>query len=212
MKLSPSLRRLNFTAHLTASLSWIGALAVFFAHAVASVASQDAQLVRAACIAMGITAWFVILPLSIGSVVTGLIQALGTAWGLVRHYWVLAKLLLTALATVVLLLKLAPISTVSSAALASTFSPADFSGLRMSLLIHAFAGMLVLLTIAVLAVYKPAGLTPHGARKAGSGHTEPGEPTVLPRWVRAFAVALGIFVVVVLVMLHGGHGPGMHAS
>lgn len=212
MKLSPSLSRLNLTAHIAASLGWAGALAVFLAHAVASAASQNSELVRAASIAMGITAWFVILPLSIGSVATGLVQALGTAWGLVRHYWVLAKLLLTALATVVLLLKLGPISTLSAAAFASTFSPTDFSGLRLSLLLHALGGLLLLLTIAVLAMYKPAGLTPYGARKLRNGRSERAEPIRLPSWVKVFAFVSGILLLLVLVMLQGGHGPGMHAG
>ena len=41
-----------------------GALLVFLAHAVASLTVQDDALQRAVCIAMGVTAWAVILPLS----------------------------------------------------------------------------------------------------------------------------------------------------
>ena len=52
------------------------------------------------------TAWFVLVPLAVASLLTGLDQALGTKWGLFRHYWVLAKLLITVVATVVLLLYL----------------------------------------------------------------------------------------------------------
>ena len=85
MTMTPSLRKVALTAHVTASVGWLGALAVFLAHAVASITSQDAVIVRAACIAMGLTAWFVIFPLSITSLITGLIQALGTAWGVFRH-------------------------------------------------------------------------------------------------------------------------------
>lgn len=51
-------------------------------------------MVRAAALAMGLTAWFVILPLSLAALTTGLVQALGTAWGSFRHYWILFKLLL----------------------------------------------------------------------------------------------------------------------
>ena len=49
----------------SASVGWLGALAVFLAHAVASVISKNEQMVRAASIAMGVTAWFVILSLSL---------------------------------------------------------------------------------------------------------------------------------------------------
>jgi hypothetical protein len=104
MIMTPPIRKLTLTTHVTASVGWIGALAVFFAHALAGWFSQDEHIVRAVSIAMGITAWFVILPLSLTSFATGLIQALGTAWGLLRHYWIVFKLLLTAIATIVLLL------------------------------------------------------------------------------------------------------------
>src|ERR687892_11222 len=131
MTLTPPLRKLTLTAHVTASVGWIGALAVFLAHAVASLISQDAQMVRAASLAMALSAWFVILPLSLASLITGLVQALGTPWGLFRHYWVVAKLLLTVVATIVLLLKLESISHLAGAAAETTFSSDDLTGLRI---------------------------------------------------------------------------------
>ena len=151
-------------------------------------------MVRAASLAMGLTAWFVILPLSLASLTTGLVQALGTAWGLLRHYWILFKLLLTAVATDVLLLKLGPISYLADAAAETTFSSADLIGLRTSLMIHAGGGLLVLLAAAALAVYKPQGMTPYGMRKQheqramlkGDTGMEPGcgSTIVTPRWVK----------------------------
>ncbi|TWO63321.1 hypothetical protein FN976_28550, partial [Caenimonas sedimenti] len=110
MTMSPRTRKLMLTAHITSSVGWCGALAVFLAHALVGLVSKEDQVVRAMSIAMGVTAWLVIMPLSLATLATGLTQALGTAWGLLRHYWVLFKLLLTAVATVVLLLKLGPIS------------------------------------------------------------------------------------------------------
>lgn len=142
MIMTPSLRKLTLTAHVTASVGWIGALAVFLAHALASLISQDEQMVRAASLAMGLTALFVILPLSLASLTTGLVQALGTSWGLFRHYWILFKLLLTAIATIVLLLKLEPISYLAEVATETTFSSADLIGLRTSLMVHAGGGLL----------------------------------------------------------------------
>ena len=103
--MSPASRKLLLTAHLVASIGWVGALAVFFAHAVAAFASHGDQIVRAASLAMGLTAWVVILPFSIATLGTGMVQALGTSWGLLRHYWIVFKLVLTAVATLVLLLK-----------------------------------------------------------------------------------------------------------
>ena len=143
MAMTGPIRKLTLTTHVTASVGWIGALAVFFAHALAGLLSQDEQIVRAVTLAMGITAWFVILPLGLTSFATGLVQALGTAWGLLRHYWILFKLLLTAVATIVLLLKLAPINYLAEEAAKASFSSADLIGLRTSVAVHAGGGLLV---------------------------------------------------------------------
>ena len=216
MTMTPGLRKLALTAHVTASVGWLGALAVFLAHAVASLMSQDAQTVRAADLAMGLTAWFVILPLSIASLITGLVQALGTSWGLLRHYWVLAKLLLTTIATVVLLLKLGPISYLAGAVAERGLSGADLNGLRTSLLAHATGGLLVLLAATTLAVYKPPGMTRYGVRKqreqGGTGvATSFGYTIGTPPWVKVFGVIVAVLVLLIgIMMLGGGHGPGAH--
>ncbi|CAN7766184.1 hypothetical protein LJR290_007306 [Variovorax sp. LjRoot290] len=139
--------------------------------------SQDEQMVRAASLAMDLTAWFVILPLSLASLTTGLIQALGTAWGLFRHYWILFKLLLTAVATGVLLLKLQPISYLADVAAEATFSSADLIGLRTSLVVHTGGGLLVLLAAVTLAVYKPRGMTRYVCESSANRATPGQGPT-----------------------------------
>ncbi|MGH7966180.1 MAG: hypothetical protein ACRERD_30890, partial [Candidatus Binatia bacterium] len=207
------IRKFMLTAHVTTSVGWIGALAVFLAHALASVYSEDEQMVRATSLAMGLTAWFVILPLSLASLTTGLVQALGTAWGLFRHYWVLFKFLLTAVATIVLLLKLEPISYLADAAAEVTFSSANLVSLRTSLLIHAAAGLLVLLAAAALAIFKPAGMTLYGLRKQHEQRNEASyslSPAMhMPRWVKVFGTIVIILIVLIGIMMSvGGHGPG----
>jgi hypothetical protein len=213
MLMSPSLRKLTLTAHVVSSIGWVGALTVFLAHSIVSVASQDVQLVRAACMAMGLTTWFVILPFSLASLATGLLQAWGTAWGLLQHYWVVIKLLLTSVATAVLLLKLTPIDALSAAAAALSFTANELPELKASLLVHAAAGLFLLLVTTALAIYKPAGLTSRGAailrrRNGGIGKADV-SAAGWPRWVKQFA-AIGLLLVLlaVIAMLHGGHGPG----
>src|SRR5687768_7396219 len=102
--MTPGLRKLALTAHVTASVGWLGAVVVFFALAVIGLTSQDAQTVRAAYLVMEPTAWLVLVPLAFASLLTGLVQALGTPWGLFRHYWVLFKLLINVFATIILLM------------------------------------------------------------------------------------------------------------
>ena len=145
MTMTPRLRKFALTAHVTSSVGWLGAVAGFLALAVAGLTSQDAQMVRAAYLAMELTAWFVIVPLALASLLTGLVQSLGTTWGLFRHYWVLAKLLITVFATIVLLLQMKPIGYVAGVAAETTLSRADLRAARIELVVHAAAGLLVLL-------------------------------------------------------------------
>lgn len=201
MLMPPQLRKLALTAHVITSVGWIGALAVFLAHAIAAVTSVDPSIVRAASLMMAITAWMVIVPLSLASLITGLIQAMGTSWGLVRHYWVTFKLVLTSIATIVLLLKLGPISYLADLAAQTTFSAGDVAGLRTSLMLHAAGGLAVLIAVASLAVFKPAGLTPWARRS----------PDGPPRWVKIFGGVVLILVLLIGLMVLGGeHGPAAH--
>jgi uncharacterized membrane protein len=165
MTMTPRLRKFALTAHVTSSVGWLGAIAGFLALAVAGLTSQDALRVRAAYLAMELTSWFVIVPLSLASPLTGLVQSLGTTWGLFRHYWVLAKLLITIPASIVLLLHMQPIRRVAGVAAETTLSSGDLGGLRIQLVANAGAALLVLLVATTLSVYKPRGLTRYGRRK-----------------------------------------------
>ena len=96
MTMPPGLRRFALAAHLTLSVGWIGAVAAYMALDLATATSQDAQTLRAAYLGMELIVRNVIVPLALASLLTGLVMALGTKWGLFRHYWVLISLLLTA--------------------------------------------------------------------------------------------------------------------
>ena len=161
----PGVRKLALTAHVTSSVGWLGSVAAFLALAIAGLNSKDPQLVRAAYLAMELTTWFVIVPLSVASLVTGLVQSLGTTWGLFRHYWVLVKLLLTVLATIILLVHTQPISYVADVAAATTLSSTDLGQVRVQLVADAVAALVVLLGATVLSIYKPRGVTRYGWRK-----------------------------------------------
>ena len=163
--MGPRLRKLALTAHVAASVGWLGAVAAFLALAVAGLGSRDVQTVRAAYVAMDLTARFVVVPLAIASLATGMVQSLGTPWGLFRHYWVLIKLLVTALATAVLLAQVGPIGHLAEAAREGALPGAGFREARLSLVVHAGGGLVVLLVPLALSVYKPRGVTRYGSRK-----------------------------------------------
>lgn len=166
MAIKPRLRKLVLTAHVVSSVGWIGAVAVFLALGILGLTTRDAQLVRAVYLAMEPAGWSVLVPLSFASLLTGLVQSLGTKWGLFRHYWVVVKLVINVVASTVLLLYMQTLGYLASVAAEITLSGGDLAGLRSpSPLIHAGVGMVLLLVAVTLSVYKPRGMTRYGQRK-----------------------------------------------
>jgi hypothetical protein len=159
----PRLRKFALTAHVTSSVGWLGAVAAFLAVAVVGLTSQDAQRVRGAYLVMEPAAWLVLVPLAFASLLTGLVMSLGTTWGLFRYYWVLFKLLINVLATIVLLIYMGTFSYMAGVAADPS---AGLGAVRnASPMLHAALALVVLLVAVVLAVYKPRGMTPYGRRK-----------------------------------------------
>jgi hypothetical protein len=171
--MTPSLRKLLLTAHITVSVGWLGAVAAFLALAITGLTSHDAQMVRTAYSAMELTARFVIVPLALASLLSGLIESLGTPWGLFRHYWVLVKLLLTIFATIVLLAKMPLIGYAARRAAETTLSLGDLREVGIQLAVHATGGLLVLLLVTALSVYKPWALTRYGQTRQQERRYEP---------------------------------------
>ena len=162
MTMAPSLRKFTLTTHVVASVGWLGAVIVFLGLSIAAITSHNPETVRAAYLAMESIGLFVLVPFSLASLLTGLVQSLGTKWGLVRHYWVLAKLLINVVASLILLMYTQTLASLAAMASADT----DLGMLRSpSPVLHAAAGLLLLLTAAALSVYKPRGMTRYGWRK-----------------------------------------------
>ena len=165
--MSPGMRKLALTVHLILSVGWIGAVLAYLALDVFAVTSTDTEIARGSWIAMELTARYVIVPLALASLATGLIMALGTPWGLFGHYWVLISFALTVLATVVLVAHLSDISAMAAGPHSSGgqgHGSSTASGARSDFL-HAGGGLVVLVFITALNTYKPRGLTPYGWRQ-----------------------------------------------
>jgi hypothetical protein len=215
MTMTPHVRTLALTAHVTSSVGWLGAIASFLALAIAGLLGNDEQTVRSVYVATELTTRLVIVPLAFASLVTGLVVAFGTSWGLFRHYWVLVKLMLTILATVLLLLHTQPIGRLAAVARDGAVSGANVRALQIQLVGDAGAALLALLVNVTLSVYKPQGLTQYGRRKqagrqAGAVLTMEGDRSSW--WIRGLAI-LVVALILVFVVLHlagGGLGTLHH--
>jgi hypothetical protein len=161
--------------HVTCSVGFLGAVAAFMALAVAGATGRDVRMVSAFSLAMELVTSYVIVPMCLASLLTGLFQSLITPWGLFRHYWIVVKLLLTVLSTVVLLVHTKPIGLLARIAVATEGAGADVAGLRFQLAVASGAALLVLLAATVLSIYKPQGMTPYGWRRQYGKIALPGE-------------------------------------
>jgi hypothetical protein len=158
MIISAGWRKAVLVAHITTSVGWLGAVAAYLALDAAALTSQRADTIRAAWTARDLIVWYVIVPLALASVLIGVINGLGTRWGLFRHWWVVMKLLLTLVATSILLQEAQSVSSMARMS-ASSADP------RPGSLMHSVGGLVVLLIVVVLSVVKPRGLTRYGWRK-----------------------------------------------
>lgn len=229
--MNPGLRKIALTAHVAFSVAWIGAAAAFFALSIAGMTSQDAEIVRSAYLSMNLISLYIIVPLSLAALATGLIQALGTPWGLFRHYWVAVKLCLTILSVAVLLMHqysamAAAIRIMSGAD--GTLPATGVASVGFVLMRASGLGILVLIVVTTLSVYKPWGLTAYGRRKqearryqlsavAVAGISESQNASELarertrdavPRALKIFLLAgAGALLLVFIVSMHlTGHG------
>ncbi len=169
MTAPPRLRKFALTAHVTSSVGWLGAIASSLALGIAGVVSDDPLTVRGAYVTLELVGWYVLVPLSAASLLTGLVSSLATTWGVFRHYWVVAKLVINVFAGTVLLMYMQSLDHL--AWVAAEAASGDLAGVKSSSpMIHATVALLLLATATVLGLYKPRGLTRYGWRKQRERH------------------------------------------
>ncbi|MEX2154205.1 MAG: hypothetical protein WD825_12770 [Gemmatimonadaceae bacterium] len=216
MIMTPGVRKFALVAHVTTSVGWLGAVSAFLVLSVAGLTSEYAQTVRSAYVAMNLIGLWAIVPLSLAALLTGLLQALGTHWGLFRHYWVLAKFALTIVATTLLLLH--QFTAVAEAAGRVAVAPAgilpDVGGLGTQLVFDAGAAVLVLLVTTTLSIYKPWGRTRYGQHEdeplTSAAPTIAKTREILPAGLRIFLAIIGVIVATIVIVHLAGGGMGRH--
>jgi hypothetical protein len=202
MTMSPQFRKLVLTAHITFSVGWLGAVAVFLIHAITGLNSPNLSIVQAAYLAMELSASLLIVPFCFGALVSGVVQSLGTQWGLFKHYWIVIKLILTIIITVLLLLHLEPIGNMAETAMTSTstLSNIENRGLREQLVIQAAAAFLILLAITTISVYKPWGKISFDRRTGEAA--KKGNKINIEKRGRMYLLIIVIGLILLIVILH----------
>jgi hypothetical protein len=165
MQLPAGARKAALVTHVVTSVGWLGAVAAFLALAVTAVRTGDAGTQRALYIAMDVLGYAALVPLSLASFGSGLLQSLSTPWGLFRHWWVIAKLAISVFATGILLLYTSTLRMLGDAAASPGLADDRLMLPSTSPVVHAAGALVFLLVAAALSVFKPKGLTRYGWRK-----------------------------------------------
>ncbi|GAA4336728.1 hypothetical protein [Flaviaesturariibacter amylovorans] len=194
MAMPNRISKLVLTGHVTSSVGWLGAVAVFIALATTALSTDSIQVARATYIAMDVSTRYVIVPFCFASLATGMLQALGTRWGLFKHYWIVVKLVLTVAMTAFLVLHMGPIGQLEGLALEQSQRTAEEASSVINLIKKAAAAFLGLLAVTTISVYKPWGkLT---ARKPQNSDQRAKKPASF------YVLVILIVVIMLLIVSH----------
>jgi hypothetical protein len=210
--MTTNLIKFNLISHISFSVGWLGAVAVFISLAIKGLYSTIEMDLNAVYISMEISAYYVIVPFAIASLITGIIQAVSTKWGLMKHYWIVVKLFLTVFSTLILLLHLQPIRHLSTLAKNGQIAEIHQSGLQLQLIADSIAAMLVLLIILSISIYKPWGKISFSNLKSKNSNMVNIQQK--PKKTMLYYINIGfiIFILVFIIMhiLGGGMGKHLH--
>lgn len=170
MTLAPRWRKLLVVVHVVSSVGWLAITMVNGVLTFTSVFTDDPRRQHAAILMMGQIGDYLLLPISVIALVSGLALGVGTKWGLVRYRWVAIKLVMTLIAIGLTLFTLLPgIRELAETAASTVDGQFVEAGRRPDGFYPIIVSSSMYLTMIVLSVYKPGGKTRYGRRvRAGA--------------------------------------------
>jgi hypothetical protein len=97
-RMPPRVRKILTVVHVVSSVGWLGLMLCLLTLGGTALLSDDGTTVRSAYRGMNMLGDTLIIPIALLALLTGLLLALGTRWGLFRHTWVITKFWLTLVA------------------------------------------------------------------------------------------------------------------
>ena len=144
------MKKFLLAAHLTVAVGLVGADLALLTLGIAGVGGADPRSVYPAA---ALVARWLVAPLVLAALGTGVLQALRNGWGLLRHWWVTIKLAVTLAFTVLVLAVLVP--RIGAAAAGAAAGEVFDAAARLPLAIVPAAAITAQLALIGLAVAKP---------------------------------------------------------
>ena len=163
-RMSRRRRKLVLTLHVGTSVGWLGAAIAMTVLLVAGLVTRNPALRHSAFTFMHVYDLAVMIPLGYLALITGALLSVGTNWGLLKHWWIVTKLVLT-----VAVLVFAGVFTsgwvLEGVARTAEDPMADLGVLAAQLVANVVAFNVVFWTNTTISVFKPWGPTPRGQHK-----------------------------------------------
>jgi hypothetical protein len=155
-------RKLLLMLHIITSVSVLGMDLVLLTLGVASLGGAES---RTAYPAAHLVSVWLVAPLAVLALGSGLLLALLTPWGVLRYWWVVIKLAITAILTGVVLFVLAPRLGVLALAVSGP-APRELAfAERIPLVVAPAVASTLLIVNVALAIFKPGWRTGLGRRQ-----------------------------------------------
>ncbi len=163
-RLSAPMRRAVLYVHIVAAVGWLGIAAVTLVLTAAALTEADAKVAHAAYGFHELLIGTLARPAALITLASGLILAVGSKWGIAKHYWPLAKLTLV-VATIATTAALSPGWITLAMQSAGTAPPAtEATAAQTNLIGMAVFHILTIGAAVWLAIYKPGGRTRWSSR------------------------------------------------
>jgi hypothetical protein len=144
--------------HIAFSAGWLGLSLALLTLAVTAATTRQPGTVASSYRSMEVFTDWLILPLSLTTLTTGLVLSLGTPWGLLHHRWVLTKFWLTLAAATASAFAFRP----EVSAAAARVSSGQPVGSALDLLLPPAVSLTTYVFLTAVSVLKPWGLTRRG--------------------------------------------------
>jgi uncharacterized membrane protein len=165
----PQIRKVVLTLHVIFAVGWLGTGFTMLALGIMGFTGSNIQTMRESYVSMERLGDFVVIPVALCAVLTGLLLGLGSRWGLLRHYWVAVKLIVglgaLTLAAFALRARLHEAASLVKKPGAST----DIGFVSITLIVAPSVALVLYTSNVVLSIFKPWGKTSYGKRKTAGG-------------------------------------------
>lgn len=163
-RLPPALRKAVLVLHIVIAISWMGVDIALLVLLITARTTDSAILAVSGFSAIRMIVPVAVPPISLGILATGLILGMSTRWGVLRYWWVVVKLLLSLVMTILVFVSLVPgvnsIALGAPGAMSADEVRAHLGVLPTMLLFPPVVSFLMLGVAAVLSVFKPWRHTP----------------------------------------------------